>query len=616
MRRLRSELSKLMKTTEPIEVGGLIGVQMGGRMRIEVPNRDGFVYVRLRDNPSEFVQAYNNIIQNIYYDVPVTLRREGNRYVIVAKDSQRYSQWFAQDKSDGTGSNAQQIMLTRHGSSHSFDITSKYGGGDIAWIYSRQFTPGLVSPYNNSSPNLYISPFVVKNRDNEWKWVGNTGTSSIIQYKPDGGTRMVLVMIDTLTGNPYLHVDSGTFIPEGLTGTVQYLEYMPDLPSTTYMPLTLVRLESGTTGLNWDNLTDIREFGGGGTELSINGTGSVSNINFPDFSVLFSGTSAFVEYGANAGGGSDDSILFSVEGRLATGTNAANLYMFTEAAEIDEIYLYARTPGITGTTTVDINLIRSGTTSTIFTTQSNRPTLNFNDTDGWTFGTPNIKTFGAGDVLSLDIDTVAQNSADIVVAKLVTGTSSSTSGITVAELDGSPSISNVGTIKFDGAIVSDLGGGIAKVDARQTVVQVVNYSTGEVATGNTQIPIDDTIPQNTEGTEFMTLAITPTNASNYLKINTTLYIASNTAGRSIAAALFQDTNADALAAGVQYVGNDAVIITLDMTHYMVAGTTSSTTFKVRAGPGAAATITFNGFGGNRKFGGIMASQMTITEIKA
>ena len=48
---------------------------------------------------------------------------------------------------------------------------------------------------------------------------------------------------------------------------------------------------------------------------------------------------------------------------------------------------------------------------------------------------------------------------------------------------------------------------------------------------------------------------------------------------------------------------------------MTAGTTSSTTFKGRAGLSAAGTLSFNGFGGARRFGGVMASSITITEVQ-
>lgn len=477
-RNLRQSLSKSFKPNKK-ELMGLVGAVINGVQSIEVKGRDGFIYVRLRDNPSEFIQAYNEKIQNVYYDVPVVVIREGNRYIVLGKNSRRYSQWVNQDKSDGIGTNTNQLMTLRHGSTHSFDPSSSNGGGDIAWIYSRQFMPGLISPYNISSPNVYIAPVTIKNNAGSWKYVGNTGTVSIINYKPNTGTRMVLVSIDTLTGNPFLTVTSGTTIPEGLTGTSSYLQYMPSI-SNDYMPLSLIRLESGTTHIGWDNITDVREFGGGGSDLSINGTGSYSNINFPNFSVLASGSSAFVEYaGSNGAGGGDDSILFSVEGRLATGTNSANLYMITKDTTINQVYLYGKYLGVTGSTIVDVNLTRSGTTSTIYTTQANRPTLNYTDTDGWVFGTPNITSFGAGDVLSLDIDTVSTGSEDIVVAKLITGTSSSSSGISVEESDGSPSVTGVQKIKVAGGTVTNDGGGIVTVKSG-----LMKFS---VATGSTDI---------------------------------------------------------------------------------------------------------------------------------
>jgi hypothetical protein len=49
---------------------------------------------------------------------------------------------------------------------------------------------------------------------------------------------------------------------------------------------------------------------------------------------------------------------------------------------------------------------------------------------------------------------------------------------------------------------------------------------------------------------------------------------------------------------------------------MAAGTTSATTFRVRAGMGGAGTLTVNGQGGVRRFGGVAASSITIREIKA
>lgn len=147
-------------------------------------------------------------------------------------------------------------------------------------------------------------------------------------------------------------------------------------------------------------------------------------------------------------------------------------------------------------------------------------------------------------------------------------------------------------------------------------VQTVNTQTGAVATGATVMPYDDTMPQNTEGDQYMTLVVTPTNASNKLRIDVVLQ-ASNSTADGFSAALFQDSTANALAAGSTFseanVGNKQGII--NFTHYMTAGTTSSTTFKVRAGSQSAGTLTFNGNSSARRFGGVSASSITITEIK-
>ena len=148
------------------------------------------------------------------------------------------------------------------------------------------------------------------------------------------------------------------------------------------------------------------------------------------------------------------------------------------------------------------------------------------------------------------------------------------------------------------------------------IVQVVNYQTGAVATGTTILPVDDTIPQKTEGDQYMTLDITPTSASNKLLIEV-IWNGAQSVNNYLSAALFQDTTSDALitaTAGVQINANTPVQIKI--LHYMTAGTTSKTTFKVRAGSSGAATTTFNGQYGERRFGGRLLSSITITEIKA
>ena len=57
-----------------------------------------------------------------------------------------------------------------------------------------------------------------------------------------------------------------------------------------------------------------------------------------------------------------------------------------------------------------------------------------------------------------------------------------------------------------------------------SIVQIVNYQNNTMSTGAATIPFDDTIPQINEGTEFMTLSITPSSATNKLKIDIDFFL--------------------------------------------------------------------------------------------
>jgi len=146
-----------------------------------------------------------------------------------------------------------------------------------------------------------------------------------------------------------------------------------------------------------------------------------------------------------------------------------------------------------------------------------------------------------------------------------------------------------------------------------TVVQIVHTTTGAVATGTTVIPGDDTIPQITEGDQYMSLAITPLSATNRLFIEHIGSFAHPNINAVMCVALFVGTTANAL--GCHYDESPAanrMPRNYSVSHDMVAGVTTTLTFRVRAG-GDAGTTTFNGRAGNRMFGGVIASILRITE---
>lgn len=148
------------------------------------------------------------------------------------------------------------------------------------------------------------------------------------------------------------------------------------------------------------------------------------------------------------------------------------------------------------------------------------------------------------------------------------------------------------------------------------LLQMVSFETGAVATGTTLIPIDDTIPQNTEGDQYMSLAITPKSASSKLVIEI-LVVGSNSVTNALIVGIFQDSAAGALKAAWAAAGAGAA--TQVMLRCVVSsGSTNATTFKVRAGGSSAAagTFTFNGVAGARFLGGVMASGIVIREYAA
>lgn len=150
-------------------------------------------------------------------------------------------------------------------------------------------------------------------------------------------------------------------------------------------------------------------------------------------------------------------------------------------------------------------------------------------------------------------------------------------------------------------------------------VGFANFQTGTYATGTTLLPVDDTVPLNTEGDQYMSLVYTPTSATSTLQIRVVVCGASGADGASTAAALFKDTDANALKATAQRsnFGTNPGAVVLNFTHTMTSGTTSAITFKVRAGQNLAGTFHFNGQsdGAAQMFGGVNASSITVTEIK-
>ena len=77
--------------------------------------------------------------------------------------------------------------------------------------------------------------------------------------------------------------------------------------------------------------------------------------------------------------------------------------------------------------------------------------------------------------------------------------------------------------------------------------------------------------------------------------------------------LFQDATAGSLASVSMYLASGNQNVTIPIRYKMTAGTTSSTTFKLRVVGNNAGTTSINGNAGASIFGGVQISSLSITE---
>lgn len=348
-RRLGIAVNKLdksiQKTFEPLS--GRLGIPLNGQLTVEIPSRNGYVYVRLRNNQNEVIQAFNEQVSPVY-DLPVMVKWEGNRYTVIGRDTMRYNDWGSYSS-----------FLPRHGNSHSFNPEGG-GGGDIVWVYTRQFLPLLAMPSGSlGAGDVYINPYTFLKDDGTWRQDGNTGTINLLTYSPTGSNAVIVLLYDdTVSGNYGIIVGSGSYFNNAITGAAQILPYVPSLTNPDWMPIAAVRLVSGTAFIGWDNIYDLRQFlmheatgtGGGGGLGSVavqdsgvpQGNATVFNFDGPNVLATVSGTVAYVYVtGSGGGGAGTGSATFTIEDVSVqiTGSSAAHFVVTgTIAVGTEEVF--------------------------------------------------------------------------------------------------------------------------------------------------------------------------------------------------------------------------------------------------------------------------------------
>jgi hypothetical protein len=202
----------------------------------------------------------------------------------------------------------------------------------------------------------------------------------------------------------------------------------------------------------------------------------------------------------------------------------------------------------------------------------------------------------------------------VTLAKMATGTDGN---IISYDASGNPVAIATGS---DGQVLTSAGAGqpcAFETLSAGKVLQVVNTTITAKVTGTTTAPQDDTKMQITEGVATTLIrAITPSSASNKLKIDMVLVgVEHSAAASNLVCGLFQDSTASCLASMIFILSATASRPgSIAFSHYMAAGTTSSTSFSVRLGSGIAGTSRMNAWVGGNASDGTSSSSITITEI--
>lgn len=149
------------------------------------------------------------------------------------------------------------------------------------------------------------------------------------------------------------------------------------------------------------------------------------------------------------------------------------------------------------------------------------------------------------------------------------------------------------------------------------LVQRVVTDTTSVISISAAIPPDNTIPQQSEGTEIVTVPITITSAANVLFHDVLMNCGVTTSAAHFILALFKDATANAIASqAIGSGGGVAVFAQATARHRSLAGSAGSTTFKVRGGTDGTVHVNGHPTGGGGLFGGTVNSFYTVDEFMA
>ncbi len=151
------------------------------------------------------------------------------------------------------------------------------------------------------------------------------------------------------------------------------------------------------------------------------------------------------------------------------------------------------------------------------------------------------------------------------------------------------------------------------------VIQTIVAQSTSKMSSSAVIPYDNTRPQISEGTEYISLSITPTSTTSilYFEFNAPQWAGNGT--QYPIGAIFRSDQTDALIAqaGCTNSAGTGFYCETFLSVYSVSGTTSPLTISLRFGPNAAGTVYMNADDNNDQYlNGAWIACLTATEIAA
>ena len=194
-----------------------------------------------------------------------------------------------------------------------------------------------------------------------------------------------------------------------------------------------------------------------------------------------------------------------------------------------------------------------------------------------------------------------------IVSVLVGGTETDLLKVGPGVQIGSPAGGDKGPGTINLAAGLFLNGGAVNLRVQKALVSTAAYDSTA-----SNIPFDDTLPQNTEGKQLFSLSFTPLFSSSTIRIHGVVQAAVNSTADCKIVGFSSAVGTSAIFASEATI-TSAGMIPMAFVHEEAALNTSARTYSLRYGPAAGETMQINGVGGGRKLGGALVSYMIVEE---